>query len=107
MPTVSLLPSKKGPQELFQCTVENDQTLYDGHAKHGQELPHGCLAGSCGSCKVEILVGAENLNPPGAVESDTIKSIVETYGKQPTYPIRLACRAKVKGDVTLRVFECP
>ncbi|HAZ13756.1 MAG TPA: hypothetical protein DCY86_13270 [Bdellovibrionales bacterium] len=106
MPTVSLVSTKNDPKDHFECTIDKDQTLYDGLAKNGHLLPHGCLAGSCGSCKVEILAGAENLKSPGVIEKDTIKSILETCGTSPTYPIRLACRARVTGDVTLRVFEC-
>ncbi|MBI2520003.1 MAG: (2Fe-2S)-binding protein [Bdellovibrio sp.] len=108
MPTVSLVSSKKDPAEdPIQCTIDKGQTIYDGFIQHGHELPHGCLAGSCGSCKVEIISGMENLKPPGVIESDTIKSILGTCKKRPLNPIRLACRAKVLGDVTLQVFECP
>ena len=59
---MSLLPRKKVPQELFQCTVENDQTLYDGHASMAKNFPMDAWR-FMWLMQVEILVGAENLSP--------------------------------------------
>lgn len=70
--------------------------LYDELEKQNLLLPHGCLAGACGACKVEIISGAKNLSTPGAVESDTLSHI-----KDGDRTIRLACRAKVLGDLTI------
>lgn len=64
--------------------------------KQNLKLPHGCLAGSCGVCKVEIIAGAKNLSAPGAVELDTLLHITDGNKTH-----RLACRAKVLGDITI------
>ena len=99
MPIVSF----KDKSETF--TVENKEILFDALDRLGEQLPHGCLAGSCGACRIEILSGAENLKEPSEVEKDTIEAIRQNYeringkGSAADKVIRLSCRAKVLGDV--------
>lgn len=102
MPTV--LVKALSPNENDQkFDVESGKLLYDELERQGLTLPHGCLAGSCGSCRIEILEGAENLSQPGAVESDTISHLKTNY--PPNKIIRLSCRAKVTGNITLAVLK--
>ncbi len=49
-----------------------------------------CKAGSCGSCKVKVLEGMENLEPPNEVE----KAGLATFGSDPSE--RLLCQCKIK-----------
>jgi len=72
--------------------------LYDELEKLNLSIPHGCLAGSCGACKVEIKSGAKNLSALGAVESDTLSHISE--GDK---ILRLSCRAKVFVDIEISI----
>jgi ferredoxin len=88
MPTV-LVNEKKIP-------ITDGGILLNELEKHDINLPSGCLAGSCGVCKVEIHTGAKNLSAPGAVELDTL---LHFQDNNKTY--RLACRAKVLGDITI------
>jgi ferredoxin len=98
MPVVSIVSSPHfDKRELVE--VQSGKILYDELEAHGLILPHGCLAGSCGSCRIEIIEGAENLAPPGAVEMDTIESLKKNYPENKV--IRLSCRAKVLGNVTI------
>lgn len=82
-------------------------TLFDAVAECGVDLPHGCLSGSCGACRIEVLSGAENLAPPTVIEADTIMAIKDEYAKNegPSFlegkTIRLSCRARVNGDVEI------
>lgn len=105
MPRVSLADTDK----VFE--VAKDEILYDALDNRGETLPHGCLAGSCGACRVEIISGAENLLPPGVIESNTIEAVKEEFvtlkGKEfvAGKTIRLSCRAKVLGDVTIRPIK--
>lgn len=50
-----------------------------------------CKAGACGSCKVKVLEGAENLEPP----SEDEKNGLATFDAAPNE--RLLCLAKIKG----------
>jgi ferredoxin len=81
--------------------VQAEKILYDELENQGHILPHGCLAGSCGSCRIEIIEGAQNLMPPGVVEADTIKSIKNNNPALENKIIRLSCRAKVLGNIKI------
>lgn len=103
MPTV--LAKEYGPNGIdLTFEVENGEVIYEALEKQGLELPHGCLAGSCGACRIEVISNPENLKTPSAVEADTISSIksnLATKLNDPSYlekNIRLSCRARVQGD---------
>jgi ferredoxin len=76
--------------------VDAGKILYDQLESQNMILPHGCLAGSCGACRVEIISGAKNLSALGAVELDTL-----SHFESGDIIIRLACRAKVLGDIKI------
>ncbi|MBC7539223.1 MAG: (2Fe-2S)-binding protein [Bacteriovorax sp.] len=110
MPTVSvktLAPNEK--DQIFE--VNQGKILFDELELQGLLLPHGCLAGSCGSCRIEVLEGAGNLSPLGAVETDTVESIKKNYCETNRSElvvnknIRLSCRAKVLGDIKITVLK--
>jgi len=101
MPRVSI----KDTPKVFE--VNENEILYDALYDRGEELPHGCLSGSCGACRVEVISGKENLQAPGVIEQNTIEALRDEFtkvhgsefveGKE----IRLSCRAKVLGDVCI------
>ncbi len=102
MPRVSI----QDTAQSFEVAPE--RILYEALADQGLELPHGCLAGSCGACRIHVESGAENLQPPGAIEQNTIDALLKDYrekkgeGFVTHLRVRLSCRAKVKGDVVIR-----
>jgi ferredoxin len=51
--------------------------------------------GACGTCRVEIVQGWDNLTPP---------TPDEIY-KELDPPYRLSCQAKLKGDVVVKVAK--
>ncbi len=88
----------------FEARVAHGKVLFEELDAAGHQLPHGCLAGSCGSCRVNILQGGELLAPPSVIEADTIKSVCANYrerngGDGPSEAkVRMACRTKVASD---------
>ena len=89
-------------------TVETTggETLFDELSAKGVIWPHGCLAGACGACRTTIVEGMDNLSPPSAIEADTISRIREGLSaEKKLVPLRMACRAKVKGDVKIAPFN--
>lgn len=63
-------------------------------------IASGCSDSTCGTCRVEVIDGAENLSEPSARERGTLKD----NGHPAAY--RLACRTEVlKGAVKVRAFE--
>lgn len=105
MPIVSIQDTGK----TFE--VNEGEILYDSLDDRGETLPHGCLSGSCGACRVEVLAGEENLQPPGVIEQNTIDALkvefTTTMGKEfvEKTVIRLSCRAKVLGDVSIKPIK--
>lgn len=103
MPRVSISDTDK----TFE--VNKGEILYDSLYERGHELPHGCLSGSCGACRIDVISGKENLMPAGVIENNTIESLKEEFKKLHgeefvnSIEIRLSCRAKVLGDVKI----CP
>lgn len=105
MPRVSIQDTQN------QVDVDEGEILYDSLFNRGIVLPHGCLSGSCGACRVEILSDPNQLTPPGVVESNTIEALKDefrtTKGEEfvKKTVIRLSCRAKVIGDVTIQPIK--
>jgi ferredoxin len=80
-------------------TVEDNEVLYDSLESQGEDLPHGCLSGSCGACRVEILSGSENLKPASTIEKNTIDDLKKDNPHLVDKNIRLSCRARVFGNI--------
>ncbi len=99
MPRVSI----DGTTKSFE--VKTEEIIYNALSDQGEELPHGCLAGSCGACRVEILQGKDNLLPPSVIEQNTIDALRIELKVDSSKEIRLSCRAKVVGDVTLKPIK--
>lgn len=101
MPTVlvhSPTTNENVDMKTQEFSVESNRAIYDELERQGLKLPHGCLAGSCGSCRIHVISGSENLTPMGAVEADTVAHIKGNY---PGKTVRLSCRAKVLGDIEI------
>jgi ferredoxin len=105
MPRVSI----DGTEKVFE--VNEGAILYDSLFDQGEDLPHGCLSGSCGACRIEVVSGKENLQAPGVIESNTLEALKEEFtekrGKDFTEgkTIRLACRAKVNGEICFKPIK--
>ncbi len=77
------------------------QTICEVAEANGVALNAECHAGICGSDPVRILSGRENLSGgPDDEESDTLE---ELCGVEPG-PCRLACKARIKGPVTVEIL---
>lgn len=60
------------------------------------QISHVCGGdGACGTCRIEVVRGGENLSPP--TPDETYKEIEEPY--------RLSCQAKLLGDVIVKVAK--
>lgn len=101
MPRVSIQDTTKA----FE--VNEGEILYDALFDRGEVLPHGCLSGSCGACRVEIIEGKSNLQAAGVIEQNTIDALKDEFSKTKgqdfveNKEIRLSCRAKVLGNITI------
>ena len=55
--------------------------------------------GHCGTCKVLVQKGMENLSPKGRMERFTLFRMLSTVGHE--NEMRLSCQAQVNGDCTI------
>ncbi len=88
-----------------EVSIDNEETIYEGFLKEGIDLPHGCLAGSCGVCFIKIEEGAKNLREPKTIEQDTVDTIKKARSLSEQDNYRLSCRARVKGKVSFSLPE--
>ncbi len=80
--------------------VRKGATVLEAARLGGVELRSYCGGNcSCGTCRVEIVVGAPNLSRPQPMEQLVLGMDAERRGD------RLACQAQLNGPVTVRVPE--
>lgn len=62
------------------------------------DTPHefGCTVGSCGTCRLVLEEGAENVQPKTDEEQDTLDMVTDEPGA------RLGCQMVIYGDIALR-----
>jgi len=73
--------------------------LIDLCDEHDAPIPFSCRSASCGTCRIHVLEGAEELLPPAEDEID----LLDVFNHKPPY-VRLACQAKLApGATRLRV----
>lgn len=105
MPTVSI----KNVNKSFE--VAEGSTIFDALEDKGYELPHGCLAGSCGACRIVVTKGEEYLQMPSEIEKNTLEALKVNYQRihGPDFlndkTLRLSCRAKLFGDIEIEVIK--
>ena len=98
-----------GPDSPGDVTVEVSPELYpygrageagsllDIALSHGVDIECACGgSGVCGTCHVLVAEGAENVSEAGEDELDVLDAVPGS-----TLASRLACRAVVRGDVTV------
>lgn len=112
MPTVSVFKLSSGNEntneKVFEGEIELGMPIYDQIDAGGFQLPAGCLAGSCGSCAILVLEGAELLKKAGTIESDTVSALIETDkvlkpNDDNKWTYRLSCRAKMEQEGHLKL----
>ena len=69
--------------------------LVDLCDEHDAPIPFSCRTASCGTCRIHVLEGAEDLLPPAADELD----LLDVFNHKPP-GVRLTCQAKLKEGAT-------
>jgi class 3 adenylate cyclase len=83
--------------EITLEDVPEGQTLLDVSIRHRIPHLHQCGGhGRCTTCRIQILDGLSNVSPPGEVE----RQVASQRGWDEC--TRLACQARVEGDVVIR-----
>ena len=89
----------------FEVEVEAPIAIIDvTDANPAADVPYSCRAATCGTCRVNVLHGANALSEPEQDELD----VLDLFGDDPA-DVRLCCQAKViDGEpemVVLRVYD--
>jgi ferredoxin len=67
--------------------------------QHKAPQDFGCTVGSCGTCRLELVAGANNVDPATDDEKETISMCTDFANA------RLGCQLKVRGDLSVRPVE--
>ena len=100
MPKVTFVKEKRDievPQgaNLREEALKAGINVYSGLAKYVNCFGNG----HCGTCRVLVKKGAENLSPKGMIEKFTIFRMLSSIGHEDE--MRLSCQCKVVGDCTI------
>src|SRR6188472_2000955 len=96
MPTVTIV-TDAGPVVV---TCADGDSLFDAGAKVAAGIDTACVGkGTCGLCRVRIVAGAEHLTPFSDEERKHLGNVYHIT------KVRLACRSRVSGDVTIQVVR--
>lgn len=96
MPIVTVVKTE-GPV-VVEC--RDGDTLFDAGARVSAAIDTACVGkGTCGLCRVKILAGAEHLNPFTDEERKHLGNVYHIT------KVRLACRSRLAGDVTIEVVR--
>ena len=93
MPKVTFIPAGQS----FE--VASGTTILVAAVQNGLKLRHDCTEAVCGTDRVTILAGKENLSE----KNDNEELTLEMMNSKPDD--RLACVARIVGDVTVEVPE--
>ena len=79
-----------------EIETEGGGTVIDTALEGGVALPFGCLSAKCGVCRIEVIEGAEGLEPASDLEALVLEGFHCPDG------VRLGCQARIRADVTVR-----
>jgi 2Fe-2S ferredoxin len=89
MPTV-VFESREMPS--VEAHADEGTRLVDLCDERGAPVPFSCRSASCGTCRIDVLEGAELLDAARDDELD----VLDIFGDDPAHR-RLACQARVRG----------
>lgn len=91
MPKITFMPSGR----TFE--VPDGTTILHAAVRNGVQLRHDCTEAVCGTDRVRILAGKENLSEVGDNEELTLDMM------QGDADDRLGCVAKIHGDIVVEI----
>ncbi|MGE0549609.1 MAG: 2Fe-2S iron-sulfur cluster-binding protein [Kofleriaceae bacterium] len=96
MPSLTILRDE-GPL-VVECRAGD--TLFEAGAKVAAGIDTACVGkGTCGLCRVKIVSGAEHLTPYTDEERKHLGNVYHLT------KVRLSCRTKIAGDVTIQIVR--
>jgi CDP-4-dehydro-6-deoxyglucose reductase, E3 len=91
MPKITFMPMR----QTFE--VQNGTTILHAAVRNGIQLRHDCTEAICGTDRVKILRGKENLSD--VIDNEELTLEMLNAGSDE----RLGCVAKIEGDVVVEI----
>ena len=88
MPILLFEATEHGP--AVEVHLPDGGALIDACDDARAPVPFSCRSANCGTCRVEILEGAELLEPPAEAERALLEILADASGE------RLACQARAR-----------
>jgi len=82
--------------EDLEVEVDAGMSLLNLAAEVDCDITFGCRSGSCGTCRIKVESGMENLSPPSAEETDFLAG----FGAHKNE--RLGCQVTINGDCKIQ-----
>lgn len=106
MPKITFVNEKREIEvpagaNLREEALKAGVNVYTGLSKYVNCFGHG----SCGTCRVIVKQGAENLGKKGLMERITLFRMFSAIGHEDD--MRLSCQCTVNGDVTIETRPQP
>jgi ferredoxin len=76
---------------VVEIDAPAEAALVDLCDEHDAPIPFSCRTASCGTCRIHVLEGADQLLPPAQDELD----LLDVFNHEPP-KIRLTCQAKLR-----------
>jgi ferredoxin, 2Fe-2S len=96
--TVLTMATVRVEPDGHEITVEKGESLIEAAWRQGYRWPTTCFGqAQCTACRVEIVAGSENVDPPEGDEADALATI----GRRRSRSVRLACRLRPAGDMVV------
>lgn len=102
MPLVVFEPADRTALRV-EADAPDGGRLVDLCDEHHAPVPFSCRSASCGTCRVDVLEGADLLEPPRDEELD----VLDIFGDDPARR-RLACQVRARpgaGRIRLRPVD--
>lgn len=81
--------------EDLEVEVPHGTSLAEVVDASGADITFGCKSGTCGTCRVRVVDGLENLSPTTPEERDFLSSLEAEANE------RLGCQFCIQGDVSI------
>ena len=91
MTTTVKVIAESSAGRIVEIDAPQGASLIDLCDEHQAPIPFSCRSASCGTCRIHVLAGADELLSPAEDELD----LLDVFNVQPP-SVRLACQAKLR-----------
>ena len=95
MKSIAKVITESNVGRIVEIDAAAGDALIDLCDAHDAPIPFSCRTASCGTCRVHVLEGADELLPPAADELD----LLDVFNHKPPL-VRLTCQAKLAPHAT-------